>query len=437
MGVWSMDSKLRSIYPLVTFRILFGGLMFIASIRFWMQGWIDKLYTQPTFFFKYFNFEWVNMCPDEYIKPLFLVMIIAAFFVAIGFFYRWCLAVFLCIFTYFELVDATNYLNHHYLVGLLGFLLLLTPANRAFSLDVWRGAVKPKTTIPQFFIWMIMLQIGIVYTFAGIAKLNSDWIFNALPLRIWLPEHQDFPVIGGLFKHAELAYFFSWFGAFYDCTIFYFLCWKKSRPYAYATVVIFHIATYMLFNIGIFPWLMITSNLIFFSDQFHHRLYKGLSNENQQRFIVNHKKILASFLGLYFLIQIALPVRHFLYSGSTYVTEIGYRFGWRVMLVEKAGIATFILKDKNTNRIMEIDNAQYLTSFQEKQMAIQPDFMLQFARHIAQKNKDLVSSPEVYVNSFVTINGRTSQRYINPNVDLLKLKDNWGDKSFIIARELE
>jgi len=435
--MWSMINKERSIYPLVTFRILFGGLMFFTSIRFWMQGWVEKLYIQPTFFFKYYNFEWVDMCSQEYIKPLFFVMIITAMFVAIGFFYRWSLAIFLCIFTYFELVDATNYLNHHYLVGLLGFLLLLTPANRAFSFDVWRGAVKPKTTIPQFFIWMIMLQIGIVYTYAGIAKLNSDWIFHALPLRIWLPEHQDLPFVGGLFKHVELAYFFSWFGAFYDCTIFYFLCWKKSRPYAFVTVVVFHLMTYILFNIGIFPWLMITSNLIFFSDQFHQRLYRVSSNGNQQFFIVNHKKILTFFLGLYFLIQILLPLRHMVYAGSTYVTEIGYRFGWRVMLVEKAGIATFVLKDKTTNRFMEIDNTQYLTSFQEKQMAIQPDFMLQFAQHIAHENKDLVSDPQVYVNSFMTINGRTSQRYINPNIDLLTENDDWGNKPFIIARDFK
>ena len=350
---------------------------------------------------------------------------------------RGALVVFLCIFTYFELVDATNYLNHHYLVVLLGFLLLLTPANRAFSLDVWRGAVKPKTTIPQLFIWMIMLQIGIVYTCAGIAKLNSDWVLHALPLRIWLPEHQDLPIIGGLFKHAEIAYFFSWVGAFYDCTVFYFLCWKKSRPYAYITVVVFHLMTYILFNIGIFPWLMITSNLIFFSDQFHQRLYKVSSNVNQQSFVVSHKKIFSSFLGIYFLIQIILPLRHMVYAGSTYVTEIGYRFGWRVMLVEKSGIVTFILKDKTTKRFMEIANIEYLTPFQEKQMAIQPDFMLQFARHIAHENKDLVSNPQVYVNSFITINGRTSKRYINPNVDLLTESDDWGNKPFIIARDLK
>jgi hypothetical protein len=182
---------------------------------------------------------------------------------------------------------------------------------------------------------------------------------------------------------------------------------------------------------------MITSNLIFFSDQFHQRLYKRFTDKNEQTLAANHKKILTPLLGVYFLIQIILPLRHLAYSGNTFVTEIGYRFGWRVMLVEKAGVATFVLRDKNTNRSMEIDNAQYLTPFQEKQMAIQPDFMLQFAQYIAQKNKDLVSEPQVFVNSFITINGRTSRRYIDPNVDLLNESDNWGNKPYIISRELK
>jgi hypothetical protein len=37
----------------------------------------------------------------------------------------------------------------------------------------------------------------------------------------------------------------------------------------------------------------------------------------------------------------------------------------------------------------------------------------------------------------MTINGRTSQRYINPNIDLLIENDDWGNKPFIIARDLK
>ena len=42
-------------------------------------------------------------------------------------------------FAYTQLVDVTNYLNHHYLVVLLGALLWFTPAHAAWSIDAWRA----------------------------------------------------------------------------------------------------------------------------------------------------------------------------------------------------------------------------------------------------------------------------------------------------------
>ena len=102
-----------------------------------------------------------------------------------------------------------------------------------------------------------MLQLTIVYTCAGIAKLNPDWLFRAMPLAIWLPEHQDLPLIGYFFQFKWVAYFFSWAGAFYDLTIAYFLMNQRTRPVAYLFVVVFHLLTFLLFNIGLFPFIMI------------------------------------------------------------------------------------------------------------------------------------------------------------------------------------
>ena len=107
------------------------------------------------------------------------------------------------------------------------------------------------------------------------------------------------------------------------------------------------------------------------------------------------------------------------------------------MLLEKAGIATFTLRDNVDDRYMEIDNRQYLTEFQEKQMAIQPDFMVQFAQHIAARNSDIVKSSAVSVASFITINGRISQRFIQQDLDLLQVQDDWSDKPWIIYRSVK
>jgi hypothetical protein len=52
-----------------------------------------------------------------------------------------------------------------------------------------------------------------VYFFAGVAKLNYDWLFRAMPLRIWLPPHIGLTLIGPLMDETWVAYAFSWFGA--------------------------------------------------------------------------------------------------------------------------------------------------------------------------------------------------------------------------------
>ena len=78
-------NKPVSITPLVRFRIVFGLLMFVSLIRFWIRGWIDSVYIKPPFHFSYSGFEWIKSVgyPGMYI--LFLFVIIAALFIALGF----------------------------------------------------------------------------------------------------------------------------------------------------------------------------------------------------------------------------------------------------------------------------------------------------------------------------------------------------------------
>ena len=45
----------RPIAPLITFRILFGGLMMVGAARFMLSGWVERLYVEPRFFFKFYK----------------------------------------------------------------------------------------------------------------------------------------------------------------------------------------------------------------------------------------------------------------------------------------------------------------------------------------------------------------------------------------------
>ena len=440
----SYFSKTTSSAPLAIFRVAFGLLMFISIIRFWALGWIDKLYIQPHFFFSYYGFDWIKPLGDlSYL--LFFVCGLSALFVALGLKYTWAIITFFLSFTYIELMDKTTYLNHYYFVSVLSFLLIFLPAGNCFSWDTFKNSRLSFSQIPQWNIDVIKLLLCIVYLYAGLAKLNPEWLLQGMPLKIWLPTKDYLPMIGFLFRYDWMIYLFAWGGALYDLIIPFLLLNRKTRAFGFIMVVFFHLLTAILFPIGMFPYLMIFSALIFFNYQFHqkvidglHRMlrikkYKGhqIQNVPLQYRLLNKVKI--GILALFFLIQIGLPCRYLLYPDNLFWTEEGYRWSWRVMLMEKAGNAQFKIVDNSSRNWFYVNNEDFLTSFQEKQMATQPDFILQYAHflneHFSQQGMTDLS---IFVDCFVALNGRKSTRYIDPKFDLTKGYESFAHKSWIL-----
>ncbi|MFK7934143.1 MAG: HTTM domain-containing protein, partial [Saprospiraceae bacterium] len=109
--------------PLAVFRIFFGALMFLSIVRFWYNGWIEKLYLEPQFHFSYYGFAWVKPIGD-WTYLLFVICGLSALCVMVGWKYRLAIITFFLSFTYIELMDKTTYLNHYYFVSVLSFLLL-------------------------------------------------------------------------------------------------------------------------------------------------------------------------------------------------------------------------------------------------------------------------------------------------------------------------
>lgn len=438
-----------TIAPLAVFRSLFGFIMLISILRFVLKGWVKALYIDPVYYFTFYGFEWVKPLGATGMYLVFATMAISALMVMVGYRYRFAAILFFLTFTYVELIDKSNYLNHYYFVSIVAFLLILLPANRSFSID---SHMKPSIRVdkvPRWTILIIQLQLAIVYFYAGAAKLNSDWMLEAMPLKIWLPAHSHLPIIGGLMDLEITAYLFSWAGAIYDLTIVFFLLYNRTRPFAYAAVVIFHLTTALLFPIGMFPYIMVLATLIFFPPDFHQKLISTirawfnsgqLSDPSESRVLnktmvykTGASRILGLVLGVHFMIQLLLPLRSWAYTGELFWTEQGYRFSWRVMLMEKAGMAVFHVTDPETNRIWEVANYQYLTPNQEKMMATQPDMILQFAKFLEQElSAEGHDNLQINVESYVTLNGRRSQPFIDPAVDLTQLKDGWQNKPWIL-----
>ncbi len=269
---------------------------------------------------------------------------------------------------------------------------------------------------------------------------------HALPLKIWVPANDQLPLVGWLFRQKTTPYLFSWIGMLYDVSIVFWLSWARTRIWAYLTVIVFHTLTGLMFQIGVFPLVMIGATLIFFSEEWHTHLQNRTRVWFQKnRWFVREKRegrnltpasrtknwIFALFL-LHFTVQILFPWRYLCYPGNLFWTEEGYRFCWRVMLMEKAGTATFYVKDTKTGREGEVVNSEFLNPHQEKQMAMQPDMILQFAHFLKQHyEKQGLTNPSVRAEVYVTLNARPSRLLIDPQIDLTKISDNFAPKTWI------
>lgn len=427
--------------PLVVFRMCFGLMLVLSIVRFGANGWIEDLYIKPLFYFPFYGFEFVK--PLGYNSYyLFALCGLSAFFVALGLWYRLSSIVLFLSFTYIELIDKTTYLNHYYFISLICFLMIFMPANVSFSVDSFLRK-KTYNQIPTWTVDAIKLMVCMLYFFAGLAKVNHDWLIDAIPLKIWLPARNDMPVIGWLFDYKTTAYIFSWVGCVYDLLIPFMLWNKRTRLWAYLAVVVFHVLTSMLFPIGMFPYIMIVTALVFFSSDFHSHIISWINKilrVNTSKIAVYEylefnkysQKTLKIIFILFFLVQLILPFRYLFYPGNLFWTEQGFRFSWRVMLIEKAGMAEFTVKDKTGKRLV-VNNRDFLTTFQEKMMSTQPDMILQYAHFLGgfYANSGF-KDPEVYVDSYVALNGKMGRPLVNSKVDLMKEKESLFHKKWIL-----
>ncbi|WP_366183935.1 HTTM domain-containing protein [Flavobacterium ovatum] len=429
---------------LAFFRLAFGLMMLLSLIRFASYGWIDKFYIAPQFHFTYYGFEWVKPI-GIYTYLIFIVCGIAALFVAIGYQYKWAVFSFFLSFTYIELMDKTTYLNHYYFITIVSLVLCFLPANCYFSIDAYKNEKIRFQTIPRWNTDILKVLLAIVYIYAGLAKLNSDWLLEAMPLKIWLPDNTKIPGLSYLMNQTWVHYAFSWIGAIYDLGIVFMMLNKRTRGFGFFLIVVFHLLTRILFPIGVFPYVMIISSLIFFEASLHKKILNFVAKlfstslflfENGKEKVQSFdpsQQIKLSFLGLFMAFQLLFPFRYLCYPDELFWTEEGFRFSWRVMLMEKAGYTEFTVSDIKNNKSIQVNNTLFLTAFQEKQMSFQPDFILEYA-HFLKKHyqKQGFENPEVHVASYVALNGRLSQKYIDPTINLAKENESFKHKTWIL-----
>lgn len=436
MRLWRKAFEPVDIASAVAFRVAFGVLMVIAVARYVAYGWIDQLFVAPRVFFPYPGFEWIVPLPAWAIYGLFGALGAAAVGIALGLWYRASALLFCLGFTYAHLIDRSNYLNHYYLVSLVAALLVILPLHRAGSLDARRRLGLRAATLPAWMVWLLRFQLAVVYVFGAVAKFNTDWLLHAQPLRIWLGADVDLPLVGAWLEQPWIAYVCSYAGLLFDASVVPLLMWRRSRPLAYAAVLVFHVLTALLFPIGMFPWLMIALTPIFFAPEWPRQLVGGVHHGSERVPDVAptpRRLVGAAVLAGYAALQIALPLRHLTAPGDLYWDEHDFRFAWQIMVMEKFGRASFVVTDPASGAAWQVAPADELTALQARMMATQPDLILSYAHHLAAAYGAASGHPvEVRADVFVALNGRPSARFVDPSVDLAALPDDAPRTSWVL-----
>jgi hypothetical protein len=424
---------------LAVWRALFGCILLLALVRTWAKGLVYQHYIEPKVYLPFYGFDWLPRPSPFAAYALFGLLVLLAFGICLGLFTRLCAGLFCLLFSYLHLLDATYYLNHYYLVSLLSGLLACSPAGQVFSLDARRarrtvpaargGLPSARPAIRRFWLAVFRVQVGLVYFFAGLAKVKADWLFAGQPLRTWLAANTDVPLLGQWFSLPWTPLAMSWLGAFFDLTIALWLSWRRTRLWAFAVVVLFHAVTARMFEIGIFPYLMIANASLFFPPDWPRR-WLGAAPALPERLAPVPRASLG-LAGLYLLIQILVPLRHFLYPGDMLWTEQGYRFAWHVMVIEKTGSIRFQLVERQSGARRTVFPGSYLTPSQVKAMATQPDLILAFAHILAREERQAGRDVAVYADGYAVLNGRPAARLVDPRVDLTQVRDGFRDKPWI------
>jgi vitamin K-dependent gamma-carboxylase len=394
------------------FRFLFGLLMAGALARLQLSGWVGPLFYEPQWTFTYEAFSFIPRIPRALIPWVMAIGFFAALTLAMG--RGWLrriggLTFFIC-FAWLKLFDVTNYLNHDYLALLLTLLLTVLPLDGV--------------SLPRFVLWMFRAQVGVVYVFAGLAKINSDWLLMAQPLTAWFAANQGLPLVGPFLTLPGIPLLASWVACFYDTSIVFWLSWRRSRPFAYAAVLVFHSLTAALFDIGIFPVLMTLAATVFFEPDWPRRWLR-LPKPAAQGPMPSLSPLTGLMCVVFLTAQVLFPLRVHLLSKDVLWDEQGMRWSWRVMLREKSGSIHYRVKVKGGERQWIVSPLDYLTPRQSMEMSGQPDLIVQLARHIGRQFQETRGlAVEVYVDALVSLNGRQPMPFFRDNVNVLELKSS-------------
>ena len=428
---------------LAVWRILFGALMLAESWGAILTGWVRANLVEPDFTFGFIGFEWVQAAlvgPQAY--AYFFAMGLAALGVCLGWRYRFCASALAVLWTGAYLAQKTSYNNHYYLAVLLCWWMALVPAHRRAALDVARTGVRAFTHAR----WIAVLakaQLLIVFVYGAAAKLYPGWLRGEF-IATTFARKTHYPVIGPLLGSEAFQTFIVYGAIAFDALVIPLLWYRPTRRLAFWGLVAFNLFNSVVFQIGIFPYLVLAMTVFFAEPEWVERRFRlppkpattppAATPTTPARLGAPLTAALLAYLAL----QLALPLRHYAIAGDVNWREEGHRMSWRMMLRAKGGSVRLEARNPDTGERELVRPRDFLTAKQASRLATKPYFLHRFARRLEDhyRRERGWRETEVYaLRSRVSLNGTPARPLVDPATDLTAVDWNyWGRNDWVLDR---
>ncbi|MBA2404097.1 MAG: HTTM domain-containing protein [Bdellovibrionales bacterium] len=392
---------------LIYFRFFAGLMLSIELLNSLHLGDLNE-YLAP-FHFSYLYFEWLKPWSLEPMVALYALTIISGFTLAVGFQQRLSAFMLFLGYTLLFLMEKSEYNNHLYLYCLISFWMIWMPVTK-----------NNRLSVPAWFYYLLLFHMSVVYFYAGIAKLDSEWLEGHTVREMLNSRYEWFYIYGGLA---------------FDLLIVPFLLWRKTRVLAFTCACVFHVLNVINFGLATFPWFSIAMTALYFGTKWPRRFswfddffpHSG----NKTELSPLKQNLLVAGLVTYCLLHLLIPFRHHLYSGKVSWTEDGHQFGWRMKLRNKTGDTYFYVQDPGRKNLRIVFPQQYLTKKQSRKLPGNPDFILQFAHFLRDKNP----GAKIFASARISLNGKPAVEMVNNRVDLAKEERKLGSYHWIYSEE--
>lgn len=408
---------------LVLWRVVFGALIAIEGYGAIATGWLRRTLVEPQFTFNFIGFEFLQPLPGDGMYYYFALMGTFGVLVMLGYKYRFSMFCYALMWSCVYLMQKSSYNNHYYLMMLLCWLMVFLPANRWFSIDAWLTPKIKKPNMSRWILLVVILQVWIVYTYASVAKWYPDWFDLTVP-ELFMSAKKDYWLIGPLLQETWVHWCLAYVGIFFDLLIVPLLLWKRTRLLGFFISIFFHLFNSFVFQIGIFPYMSIAFAFFFFTPETLKKIFlpkKPLYTKGEV-IVPHYKPLLVSVFSVYFVIQIALPLRHWFFKDDVLWTEEGHRLSWRMMLRSKSGRLNVYTQTEDDERKKFYNYVPLLTKKQLRSVKSKPDMLWQLAQRIKEDELKNGRDVKVFMDVKVRVNGGKYHRLLNDTVDIAAQK---------------